>query len=133
LTVADGANDFFFRDNFQRVPQIIEEPVLASYRPGFAARVVLVVVHQDETVGDFGDPRIVERLIVDRHRDVELHALGMQVVIKLLHQIAIVRARALRECFDVEREALVLVRCQEPHELVAEALARRRIGHELRR
>ena len=95
--VGDGADDLFLRDHLQRILQVLDEPVLAGDRPGIAAGIVLVIVHQDQAVGDLRDGGIVKRLVVDRNRDVQLQALGVKIVVELLHQRAVVAARTLRE------------------------------------
>ena len=55
----------------------------------------------------------------------------MQIVIDLLDQGVIVIARGLGNGFDVEREALVLIRGQECHQFATKSLACRRVGQEL--
>ena len=60
--VADGADDLFLGNHLQGVLQVLDEPVLAGYSAWFASGIVLVIVHQDEAVGNPGNAGVVEVL-----------------------------------------------------------------------
>ncbi len=130
--VTDRRDDLLARDHLQRVLQVVEEPILAGDGPGLAARIVLVVVHQDDAVSILRDCGVAEIFVVDRDSDVELETLSVQVAVEFLHQREVVSARGFGEGFDVEGYALVLIGGEKRHELAAEALPRRRVGHKLR-
>ena len=129
--VADRSDDLLARDDLERFFQVLHKPVLSGDCPGRPARIVLVVVHQDEPVGNMGDRAVVKFLVIDRHGDKQLESLGLQIAVQLLYQRLVVVARSFRKSLDVERNAPVLIGCEKVHQLLAEALPRRRIGQEL--
>ena len=48
--VAEGDDELFARDDLHGRAQIVGEPILSGYGTGVGAALVLVVVHEDETV-----------------------------------------------------------------------------------
>ncbi len=81
--VSDGANDLLFGNHLQRVLQVLDEPILAGDGTGIATGIVLVIIHQDDAVGDFGNGGVVEVLVVDRDSDVKLQSFGLKIAIEL--------------------------------------------------
>ena len=86
--VADCRDDLLARYDRQRILQVLHEPVLTGDGSGHPARVVLVIVHQDEAVGDLRNGAVVELLVVHRNGDVELESPGLQVAVQLLHELS---------------------------------------------
>jgi hypothetical protein len=85
---------------------------------------VLVIVHQDEAVGVLRHVGVVVVLVVCVNGDVQLHALGVEVVPELGDEGAVAGLRGERELFEIEGEAAILVAGEKEIEFLAETSAR---------
>ena len=74
---ADSDDELLSRDRLQRELKIVGEPILRGYRAGGRSGDMLVVVHQDDAVGNRRQRGIIEIVVVGRQIDVQLHAPGM--------------------------------------------------------
>ena len=101
--VAQGADDFFFGNNFDYALQVGHEPILAGDGSGIARDLVLVVVHEHNAVGVGGNA--LQGVVIggDQSADVKPQIAGMQVGIEFLDEVQINRSGAFRQVFQVQR------------------------------
>src|SRR3954469_13762526 len=103
--VADGHDDLVARNQLQRLLNVANEEWLTRHRPGFALRLVLVIVHKDESVGVIGEILVIEIVIVGGDVDVHLQSARVQVRDHLPDQRVECRLCRTGKVLKVDRDA----------------------------
>ena len=100
--VADGADDLFLGNDIQHAGQVADKPGLAGNGAGIAGGLVLVVVHQDDAVGVFGDCFEIGIGSCNSGVDEEMYVQRMQVAVQLTDEGQVGRSGVVGQAFKIE-------------------------------
>src|ERR1019366_7765920 len=102
--VAQGADQLFFGDRFEHTGQVGNEPLLAGDGAGRTVHLVLVVVHEQNTVGVGGNQLEIGVFVGDCCIDIKAQVERMHVRIEFLDEAEVGLVRIVGQVFDVQRE-----------------------------
>jgi hypothetical protein len=125
---ADRDDQLRRRDAACRIGDHAGEPALRGDRARRAARLVLVIGHEEDLVGHLGVGRQVPVGVRDRRGDRDHPAARREAGAGLGEERAVVGLRRRRQILEIVEDAARMVRGEERYELVEERRAGLRIG-----
>ena len=126
--VANSADDLVFRNDLEHTSQIAHKPVLAGNGAGVARGLVLVVVHQDNSIGVRGNG--LEIGVGSGYSGVHVKAQlqRLKIPIELVDEGEVCGSGLVGQALKVEREAAIGgERRKESHDLPTQCCPFRRI------
>ncbi len=129
---AERADGLFLGHDLQHVLQVVDKPVLRGNRPRPAARLVLVVVHQQQAVGVIRHVLQVEIVVSHRRVDIQFQLALLEVLVQRRQQRHVAFLSFGGYLLEVQRDsAIARVRDQELVDLLDKMGARGRIREEV--
>ncbi len=110
---AQGADHLFLGHNLQHVLQVVEEPVLRGDGARLALHLVLIVVHQQETVGVVGHVLQIEAVVAHRRVDIQFQVALLEVLVERGEQRHVSRLCLVGYLLEVQRDSTIAGACGE--------------------
>src|SRR5262249_26468545 len=107
-------------DYLERLTQIVSKPFLAGDRTCVTLSLVLVIIHQDQTVGIGGQLFVVVIVVRDWNIHEQLHAMTVQIGPKFSHQRIESRLSGDWNFLEVQRDSPIPVCPKKGENLPAE-------------